>query len=366
MKVLYASDADSIHDQRFLEKFVEAGYKTHVVTFSKNPIRVRGITYHNLPLEIRGYSPKSALRMARGYFFLKKVLQKVKPDVLHGGWVQKYGYLCALANYHPFILMPWGSDILIDPKKSSLIKSITKFTIKNADWITCDAEYVKNKIIEMTGYPSGKITVFPWGIDLKKFNPGARSDVRSKLGWKDKRILVMTRPFKPIYGIEYFLQALPEVIKKNPDVRVILCGDGPLKSKFEEYVKKHEMKRHVHFAGFVENDELPKYYNAADIYVSTSLSDGTSLCLLEALACGLPVVVSDLPTNREWVTNGVGGLLIPKKNSRRTANEINSLLKDRRAREKMGKNNLGVARRRANWDKNFRVLEKIFWAMTKK
>lgn len=360
MKILYASDADSIHDQRFLEKFAEKRYKTHVVTFSKDPIRISGVTHHNLPLEIRGYSPKNVWRMIRGHFFLKKILRKVKPDVLHGGWVQKYGFLCALTNYHPFLLMPWGSDILIDPKKSSLIKSITKFTIKRADWIACDAEYVKHRIIEMGGYPSDKITVFPWGIDRKKFNPSVRSEIRSKLGWEDKKILIMTRPFKPIYGIEYFLQALPKIIKKRLDIRIILCGDGPLRSKLEGYVKKHKLEDYVHFAGFVENDELPKYYNAADVYVSTSLSDGTSLCLLEALACGLPVVVSDLPTNREWVTDGVGGLLVPKRNPKQIASATDSLLKDRTARKKMGKTNVKIAKRRADWNKNFKKLEEIY------
>jgi glycosyltransferase involved in cell wall biosynthesis len=359
MRICYVSSNQSIHDKRFIDKFIEQGYKTHVVSFSNNKaIRTDGIKFYNFHIES---NLLKVWPITRYVFFLRKLLKKIKPDVLHGGWVRGDGFISALAGYHPFLLMPWGSDILIYPKESIVTKMITKFTLKRADMITCDCEVVKREIIKLSGYPEDKIITFPQGIDLKKFNSNIHdSEIRNKLGWEDKRILIMTRNFSPVYGIEYFLSALPEVIEKDPNTRVILCGDGPLKNKFIEFLKEHNLDKYVFFAGHVENDELPKYLNAADIYISTSLSDGTSLSLLEAMACGLPTVVTDVPANREWVEDGKNGYIVPRKDSIIVAKKLVQLLQDETRQKKFGRENIKIAKERADWDKNFEKLERIY------
>ena len=237
-----------------------------------------------------------------------------------------------------------------------------KYVIERADMITCDAEAVKKTIMEIADYPEEKIVTFPRGIDLKIFRPSEkdRLRVRQKLGWSDKKILIMTRTFRPVYGIEYFLRALPQVIEKVPQVKALLIGTGPLESHFHRIVNELKINNEVLFLGQVPNTDLVRYLNAADVYVSSSLSDGTSVSLLEAMACALPIVVTDVPAILEWVQDGVNGLVVPRKNIKQLAEKISYLLRNGDLAREMGKRNFEIAQERANWDKNFKQLEEMY------
>ncbi len=368
MRICYLGDDDNVHDLRFLEKLVEKGYETHVVSLQE-PVGIKGITYHKLaPYNyyslgtIRGVPELIKARQA-----LRKVIKEIKPDILHSGWIPTYGFLAAVTGFHPFLLSPWGSDILILPKSSIIRRFATRFAIKQADMILCDCLAVRDEIVKLSRYPQNKIAVFPWGINLKKFTPELdRLEIRSNLGWQDKRILIMTRNFKPVYGIEYFLKALRNIVKRVPDARVILCGQGPLEGEFRDFIEKEELQEYVHFAGSVGNDDLPRYLVAADIYISSSLSDGTSLSLLEAMACGLPVVVSDVPANMEWINDSENGFVTPREESTILGERITELLRNEELRHEFGKRNFQIAKEQADWDRNFEKLEWMYQQLSKK
>jgi glycosyltransferase involved in cell wall biosynthesis len=207
----------------------------------------------------------------------------------------------------------------------------------------------------------------------------------------------MTRVLYPvIYGVEYFIEAIPLVLDKEPDTRVLMVGYGSLDQELRARVAELGLDDVVHFAGRVEHSDMPDYVNAADIYVSMSLSDATSVSLLEAMACALPVVLSDTPDNREWVVPGENGLLVNVGNypmihkainqllrkhpdlwnetfatsrdnplpvsdtySEDIASALIALLRDPEARQKMAQRNLKIARERADLDIQFGEFERI-------
>lgn len=105
---------------------------------------------------------------------------------------------------------------------------------------------------------------------------------------------------------------------------------------------------------------MPAYLNASDLYVSSSLSDGTSLSLLEAMACGLPVVVTDVPAILEWVADGENGLVVPRQSIEELAEAIVHLLENEDLAIEMGNKNLVIAKERADWNKNFQKLVQIY------
>ena len=364
MKLYYLTNGESIHDQRFMQKLIEKGYDITLISYSNvtTPINFQGIRIiHHHPVPNWFLFSTYLNYFPFGFLHLRKLLKNEPPDIMHAGWVQHYGLFSALSGFHPLLIMPWGSDIMIEPQKSFLHRLITKFALRAADMIACDAQFVKQEIIKILGY-SRDVVVFPCGIDLNKFKskPENGYDIRKKMRWENKKILLMTRNFKPVYGIEYFLQALPEVIEKYPDVRAILCGEGVLEPKLKEIVSQNNIRRYVFFAGNVPNDDLPKYYNAADIYVSTSLSDGTSLSLLEAMACGLPTVVTDVPANMEWVVDGENGFVVPRKDSKVLAQKLIQLLQDEMMQREFGYRNEEIAKERADWNKNFEKLVDMY------
>ena len=364
MKVCYLSSVLSVHDYRFLFTLVERNFETWLVTYNDGeiPDYIRGIKnlkiIHRRPRYFRGIQKFLFAAKRRDF---RKVLKEIRPDVIHSGFVWKDGFLAALSGFHPHFLMVWGSDILVHPQKSRICRHIVRYTVKRADMIGCDCREVKKRTIELTGYPEDKFVVFPCGIDLTLFNTGKDGfEIRKKLGWEKNKILISNRFFHPVYKIDQLIEALPEVFSAEPSARVILAGAGPEENKLRGRVKARGLEDLVYFAGAVPNPEMPHYLNAADIYVSFSRSDGTSLCLLEAFACGLPVVVSDVPANLEWVKDGINGCVVSRGSIKQLSEKILLLLKDLDLREKMREKNLIIAEKEADWEKNFDKLQEAY------
>jgi glycosyltransferase involved in cell wall biosynthesis len=364
MRICYLSKNLISHDYRFLSKLVDRGYETFLVTYSPHELPPEISRINNLNIihrKLPWTQRISSLFLWTQVFDFRYILKKIKVDILHSGFIWHDGLLAALSGFHPHLSMPWGSDILEHADKFAFARIITRFVLKHADMVTCDAQIVKRKIIEITGYQPKKIIVFPWGLELNKFNPNvARSDIREKLGWQDNKVLVMNRLFRPIYGISYFINALPAVIREVPETRVVLIGKGRSEMEIKELVKHKGLTKYVSFIGWVPLELMPKYLRAADVYVSSSLSDGTSMSLLEAMACRMPVVVSDVPAILEWVSDGYNGFIVPRGNSEVLADRLIKILKNSSIRQLFSDRNLKIAKEKADWEKNFDILEEIY------
>jgi glycosyltransferase involved in cell wall biosynthesis len=374
MRICYFSHNLNVHDYRFLSALVERNYDVYLVSYVKKK------SFTEIPKDIANIKNLKIIHrkynFTQEYHFLfpamvidfRRLINKIRPDVLHSGYVLSDGFIGALSGFHPVLLMPWGSDILIEPKKSLLRRKIIEYTINKADFIACDCETVKNKIIQMTEFKEDRIVTFPWGVELDKFYPDPRKSVRirEKLEWFDNKILIMNRAFESVYGVQYFIEALPEILIREPETRVILIGTGTLEKQIRSLVTEMKLDEIIKFIGEVPIDEMPDYLNAADVYISTSLSDGTSLSLLEAMACALPVVVTEIPANKEWVIDGHNGFLVPPKNPREVSKRVLTLLKIGNLREDMKKKNLAIAKNKADWAKNVDKLEGIYKALKDK
>lgn len=365
-RIAYLSRGNSVYDRRFLEKMVERGHQVHFISYYPcehvQVDRVQNYFYNYFTMY--RFNHLVALQTA---WHLKRLLQHIQPDVLHTGWIQDHGLIGALSGFHPTLSMPWGSDVLIRPYDSAWAMWKTRFTLQRADMITCDAQSVKDKIIEVFRCAASKIVVFPWGIDLSIFRLERSGEVRKRLGWENNKVLICTRNFDiREHGVEYFIRAIPSVLEKCTDTRVILVGSGPLEREYRKLVSELGLDDVVHFAGWLDEMQMAEYLNAADVYVSTSLSDGTSCSLLEAMACGLPVVVTDVPSYFEWVEDRVNGYIVPKKDGSQLAEALVALLQNSQLQKEMGKHNLQIARKRADWEKNFSILEQIYHRLSKR
>lgn len=365
MRILYFSSGASLHDEQFLQKFSTSQYNFCFASMHHHPRPVPGgIPYHYLggddrPLPGQLGRAFAALNVAKR---LRALIRSWKPDLIHTGPVNTAGALAAAIGFRPLLLMPWGSDVLLVPRKSLAGRLLVRHTLKQAILITCDARVVRDRIVELASYPPERIVIIPWGVDLARFHPSptSRLAMRAELGLRDGPVIVMNRTFKPVYGVEYFLRGLPRLLTRFPDTSIVLAGDGPLKERLTAVARDLGLSAQIKFIGVVENSRMPKLLNAADVYVSSSLSDGTSISLLEAMACGLPVVVTDLPANREWVDHGRNGLIVPARDSDNLTDAIAQLLENPTLAQTMGQRNIEISRERADWDRNYERLEDMF------
>ena len=139
----------------------------------------------------------------------------------------------------------------------------------------------------------------------------------------------------------------------NPDVNLILLGGGSQGAKIRRILMNGGVMERVHFGGQVGQRDLPRWYHMADIYISPSHVDGSSVSLLEALACGMPCLVSDIAGNKEWVEEGVNGWLFRDGDVDDLAEKILLAIKSRRSWGRIGKAARKMAEERADWKKNF-------------
>lgn len=361
MRVIYFSQDYTPHDYRFLDKLARTPHEVWYLRFetSPTPFETRPVPSNiriidwlgSQTYQLRGWD---RLRLLLDF---RRVLRQVNPDLVHAGPVQSCGFFTALAGFRPMLLMSWGSDIMSQAGRNALSRCITRFTIRRADMIAGDCLAVRDKVIELAGYPAERIIVFPWGVDLNQFQPApSRFTLRDRLGWQTNKIVITTRSLEPIYGVEAFMEAARKVIEKAPDTRFLMLGGGSLEPKVRAFIAQYKLEPAIHLEGRVPHDRLPDYFNEADLYVSSSYSDGTSVSLLEAMACQLPVVVTDLPSNREWVTPGVNGWLVPPGDTQALSSAIVEALEKKDKAKAMVERNISLTRQKADWDKNFSIL----------
>ena len=281
----------------------------------------------------------------------EKVIREVKPDIIHAGPIQRVASLPALASFHPLISMSWGFDMLEDAHRNIFWKKITQYVLRKSDWMLADCQTVKQTAIGF-GFPGSQITVFPWGVDLNLFSPNGRSKMREEIGFKKDLLVVHTRSWEPRYGVDITLRGFQIAANLVPNIHMIMLGGGSQARQVRDFVDFHGLSNQIHFHGYQKNEKLAAYYQAADVYLSASHVDGSSVALLESMACGCPALVSDIPSNLEWITDGVEGWTFRDGDADDLAKKIVMAAGMQRKLGGLGKAARLKTERFANWDNN--------------
>jgi len=359
VKLAYVNDGTSVYDLLFLKRLTKEN-TVYFLTFNNDPRFVSSETIVKKMLWSVSADSKTegvymyALCLLRA-LLLRVHLNCIKPHLVLGCMATKYGFYSALSGFKPFILIVWGSDILIAPKRFFLFRFMAKFTLKKADAVIVDSEVQKDVAIQL-GCDPQKILKFPW-FDLDDVRvETCRNRIREELGWRKNPIIICLRRHDSIWGVQYLIEAIPQVIRVLPESRFLILGKGQLSDRFKHRVKELKMQKFVKFLGQVSRKDVIAYLNAADVYVSTSLSDGTSASLLEAMALGVAPIVTNISGNTEWIRNGWSGYLVPVKDSQRLAERIVLLVKNKELRQKISQNALKTVKTSVDWRKNSKAL----------
>jgi L-malate glycosyltransferase len=362
MKLCFLASANSIHSYRWIKYFADKGNEIHWISLQKNEFD----DLKNVKFYLLKQYPTKFLDIILNAIPVKKLIKEIKPDILHAHYAGVNGILGALSGFHPFVLTAWGSDILV-AGKNFLMKPLIKLALKRADLITCDAEHMKEAMIKLGVNPE-KIKIIYFGIDTKKFSPGPKDEeLIRKLGIENCPVVISLRNLEPIYDVETLIRAIPLVLKEISSVKFIIAGKGSEEEKLKNLAKELKVSESVRFVGFIPNNELPKYLRTVDVYVSTSLSDaGISASTAEAMACGLPVIITKTGENEKWVKDGEGGYLIPIKNPEILAKKIIYLIKNEKLTKEFGKVNRITIEEKNNYYKEMEKMEKLYEEIAKK
>jgi len=202
-----------------------------------------------------------------------------------------------------------------------------------------------------------KTVIFPWGIDIEHFHP-KKKKVRIPKSKPATRLsspvtLFCSRTWESISGVDVLAKAFVKVAAQNLNVNLILLGGGSQGQHIRQILMNGGVIDRVYFGGQVGQRDLPRWYHMAEIYISPSHVDGSSVTLMEALASGLPCIVSDIPGNKEWIEDGVNGWLFQDGDVDNLAEKILYAIKSRRSFKKIGEAARKTAEQKADWTKNF-------------
>jgi glycosyltransferase involved in cell wall biosynthesis len=369
LTILLLGSAAAIHTVKWAKYFANIGHKVHLISYDPPRDEEMGnLELHLIgkKLPIQFWRLNTIINLPFALIQIKRLIKKIKPDIVNAHYVTSYGHLAVFLGLHPLIMTAWGSDILIAPKESLITKIVVKYVLKKADLITCDAEHLKEAMIKLGASPS-KIKTINFGIDTQKFCPGLKDENLIKsLGISNHQIVISLRRLEPGYSVETLIKAIPLVIKEIPDTKFLIVSRGSQEEELKRLAKDLGVTESIRFVGQVPNEELPKYIRTADVYVSTSLSDGgISSSTAEAMACELPVIITDIADNKKWVKDGENGFLIPVKNPEILSEKIIYLLKNKGLGKRFGKAARKIIEERNDYYKEMAKMEKIHEELTK-
>ncbi len=249
-------------------------------------------------------APPSPRRTAAGVTahvrWIRRLRRELRPDVVHAHWMCGYAALAAVAGASPLVAMAWGSDVLAANRVRTLASRIA---VRRARVAMGDSQALLDRLVQL-GAPRDATVLVNWGVDLQAFAPvdGARPRLRERLGLGPGPVVLSPRSLTPVYNPETVLAAFAIVAEAQPDAQLILKHMG---------AEGDRLDGRVRVIGHVPYEQMAWYYQAADVCLSIPSSDSSPRSVWEAMACGCPLVVSDLPWVHELIEPGRDALVVP-------------------------------------------------------
>lgn len=298
------------------------------------------ITIHRLNVRkkrIHYWTQREVLEfLYRSSRYVNQLLKKKSYHLSHAFFGFPSGYI---SYYHrdeiPYIISLRGSDVPGFNLRFSLqyvfLKPLFRRIWGSAASVIANSDELRGLALKTT--PGLAIDIIYNGIDTDEFRPAEGE----KIG--PFTILCVSRLIQR-KGVDYLIRALPAIINRHKDVRLVIAGEGKMETELKELASGLGIADNIVFRGYVRHDDLPALYRDADVFILPSLWEGMSNTLLEAIASGLPVVVTETGGTAELVKDiGIGrgnGIVIPKEDSRAISEAVLRLLDSKELRTEMG------------------------------
>ena len=374
MKIIYFSKSYTPHDYCFLSSLAETEHEIFFLQLepAKRQTEDRPVPENIQQILWAGGQGEFRWRdVPRLTFDLRRVIKEIKPDLIHAGPIQNCAFLVALSGFRSLLTMSWGYDLVMDADTSWWMRQVTSYTLRRSAFFTSDAKVSRDKAVAF-GMDPEKTVIFPWGTDIEHFVPmkdergkkAKTTNQKSKVERRKSITLFCSRTWELIYGVDVLAKAFVKVASVTPDVNLILLGGGSQGAHIRRILMNGGVMERVHFGGQVGQRDLPRWYHMSDIYISPSHVDGTSVTLLEALASGLPCLVSDIPGNKDWIEDGINGWTFRDGDVDDLAEKILFAIKNRKSFGRIGELARKTAEEKADWKKNFGKLLEAYEKVT--
>ena len=303
--------------------------------------------------------PKNFLPIAVFFKARRLIAQHGPYDLIHayqasqaagGGWLLKWAY-----PRIPFLVTVQEGKILTS--QSMLTRFFRNFIFKKADHATVISNYLAKYVASQN--KNLPVTIIPNGVDLNKFPVSS-----FQFPVKDKTVITVSRLVEK-NGVKDLIEAIAVVAKKIPDVRLMVIGDGDLKTDLIKRSESLGMENNVSFLGEIDNNLLPHYLAKAMVFVRPSLSEGLGISFLEAMAAGVPIIGTPVGGIIDFLEDGETGLFCKVKDTQDIGEKIIRILSDKELHDKLANQGRELVRREYDWDIIVQKFRDIYETITK-
>lgn len=359
MKLLYIGQGSSIHNVRWLN------------SISENGVEITFLTIH-APREKLDKSIEVVKVPGSGWLgyvlvgFLSWVLsRRTQFDIRHIHYATGYGMSAFFGSRANTILSVWGSDVYEFPRRSSIHRWYLRKVLERAELICSTSEAMKHQV-ECLFRPSAPIRVTPFGIDTSKFKTALLVDEGMRVEGARNFVVGTVKTLEPKYGIDVLIRAFC-IFKQDIErlgigrkIELHIAGEGYQENDLRRLVNKLGLEDCVKFLGFLRHDDVPKVLNSFDVFAALSREESFGVAAIEASACGLPVVVSNIGGLPEVVRHGTTGFVVAVEQPEGAAEVFRTLFTDPVMRRKVGETGQKHVAKTYSWSASVQIMLSIY------
>lgn len=354
LRVLVAGFLNSPHVTAWADAVAAAGHDVHLAGRNAPSLPPAGSAPDVHVLRSDGPPLRRSLRLGRA---LARLARELRPDVIHAHWLPEYGWLAAREGLHPLVCSAWGSDVL---SVRGIGRARSLRALRGASLVVADSEHLAREVRALAPREV-RVEVARPGLDLERFSPGDPLAARTALGLAERGPLVAgVRGLDAVYNPQLLLEAFARIAATRPDARLLLKHSAArVPSAVAATIERLGLENAVVPLGAMSQERVAAVYRAADVVVSIPSSDSSPRSVWEALACGRPVVVSDLPWARDELASGDHALLTPLE-AKAVAAAIARVLEDDSLARRLATAGRALARDKLNPEKCARRIDDLY------
>ena len=285
---------------------------------------------------------------------LRGIVEQVQPDLVHALRIPYEGMLASNAELHvPLIVSIWGNDFTLHAPSTPLMREYTSWTMLTADALHADCQR-DIRLASEWGFKASLPTLITPG------NGGIRTDIFFPPARPvEEPVVFNPRGFRAYVRNDTFFRSIPLVLKEIPNARFV-CASMAGQPEALDWIRKLDIEKSVKLLAPCPHAEMVEVYRSAQVLVSPSIHDGTPNTLLEGMACGCFPIAGDLESIREWITDGVNGLLVDAGDPSALASAIVRAIKNKDLRAQAAGQNEAIIASRAEYTRNMAKVEEFY------
>lgn len=355
MKIAFVSAARSSHTVKWVNALAKRGHTVRLYSLPDHANTQNNIDGNVTVVLLQKGGFLGYFRNAKE---LRREIEAFAPDIVNTHYASGYGTLTRLSRVHPVLLSVWGSDVYDFPLKSPLHKKLVEANLQQADAVASTSHVMARQVHRLFGFQK-EIFITPFGVDCVQFAP-----LKTESDPAEFRIGTV-KALDAKYGMEYLIRAFALVrgiLGEERKVSLVIYGKGEQQEELQRMIDALGLSEAAKLAGVVPNTEVPACINQMDVFCLPSIYDSESfgVAAVEAMACGVPVIASDVDGFTETVEDHVTGFIVPRKNPEAMADKLLELANHPALRVKMGVAGRERALSLYDFDENVKTMEQCY------